>query len=165
MSKVKQKANYWPHGIVLSIVGVFGLCVWTVKEAMQYPVELDSFYFDSYYNVNQDINNILLKQKAFDEAYVVDIPKGDLTIGTNTISVKITEKMAGLSVDDANISLLLTRPHTRKADKKPTLVSHKEGVYTFTPFEIKDLGRWQIMTKVTVGELVSFNKLEVNATK
>ena len=165
MPKAKEKANYWPHAIVASIIGVFGLCVWTVKEAMEYPVELDSFYFDSYYNVNQDINNIILKQKAFDEAYTVNVLKKGFVLGENTLSIKVEEKVANLAVDDANITVVVTRPDSGKFDKKPKLLSHENGVYIFEPFDVQKLGRWQIMSKVTIGELTSFDKLEVNATK
>ena len=50
----KQKRNYWPHAIVLAIFGVAGLCVWTVNMAVDNPIEIDSFYFDSYQNVEQN---------------------------------------------------------------------------------------------------------------
>jgi hypothetical protein len=161
----KQKVNFWPHFIVLSIFGVAGLCVWTVKIAVNNPVEMDSFYFDSYYNVDQDINNIILKQQAFDKKYHVTLPNKNFTIGTNSLTIKVDEIASGKGVDDANITVVITRPNTQRLDKKPKQLSSQDGVYSFEPFEIKNLGRWQIMSKVTIGELTTFKKLEVNATK
>jgi hypothetical protein len=161
----KQKANYWPHFIVLAIFGVAGLCVWTVKIAVNNPVEMDSFYFDSYYNVDQDINNIILKQQAFDKKYSVTLPRKNFKLGINHITLKVNDLETGKGVDDANVTVVITRPNTQRLDKKPKQLSSQDGRYTFEPFEIQNLGRWQIMSKVTIGELTTFKKLEVNATK
>ena len=161
----KPKANYWPHSIVLAISAVAGLCVWTVNIAVNNPVELDSFYFDSYQNVEENYNDIINKQKAFDAKYLVEIPKKDFTIGMNSLALSVKEIEGAKGIDDANISLVITRPDTQRFDKKPKLASVKNGLYTFENFDIQKLGRWQIMSKVTVGELTTFKQLEVNATK
>jgi len=164
MSKIK--ANYWPHFIVGSIFAVGGLCVWTVKIAVEHPVEMDSFYFDAYQNVDQDINNIILKQQAFDKKYVVNIPKNNFVMGEqNSLAISINEIATDKAITDANITVVVTRPETQRLDKKPKLLSAENGIYTFENFEVEKPGRWQIMSKVTIGELTSFNKLEVNATK
>jgi hypothetical protein len=161
-----KKANYWPHAIVLSIFGVFGLCVWTVKKAVDNPVQMDSFYFESYQNVDENINEIMIRQKAFESKYSLEIPRENFKIGKkNSIEIKITKKDSGRFVNDANISVVITRPNTVEFDKHLDFISSKDGVYRFTPFEILRPGRWQIMSKVSVDGLISFNKLEVNATK
>jgi len=166
MSKPQEKANYWPHFIVASIFGVAGLCVWTVKIAVEHPVEMDSFYFDSYQNVDQDYNNIILQQQAFDKKYLVNLPDKDFIIGKeNTLMISIEEIASEKSISDANITVVITRPETQRLDKKPKLLNVENGIYTFENFEVEKLGRWQIMSKVTIGELTTFKKLEVNATK
>ncbi len=160
-----QNRNYWPHGIVLAIFGVFGLCVWTVSEASKHPVEMDSFYFDSYQNVELNYNDIIHKQQAFDKKYVIDVPKNNFKLGKeNSIALSIKEKADSSGIDDANVTVVITRPDTRQFDKKPKLVSQKNGLYTFEPFSVQKPGRWQILSKVTIGDLTSFTKLEVNAT-
>ena len=161
----KAKSNYWPHFIVGSIFGVAGLCVWTVKIAVNNPVEMDSFYFDTYYNVDQDINNIILKQQAFDKQYKVNLPKNNFVMGANTFALTVHEIESAKAINDANVTVVITRPDTQRLDKKPKLLSTENGIYTFEPFDIEKLGRWQIMSKVTIGELTTFKKLEVNATK
>jgi hypothetical protein len=161
-----KKANYWPHAILLSIVGVFGLCVWTVKKAVDNPVQMDSFYFESYQNVDEDINNIMMRQKAFDKKYILEIPKENFKLNSeNSIWIKLTNKKSGKAVNDANISVVITRPNTVEFDKKPKLISSENGLYKFSKFEIHKPGRWQIMSKITAEGLTSFNKIEVNATK
>jgi len=161
----KEKANYWPHAIVLAIFGVAGLCVWTVNIAVNNPVELDSFYFDSYQNVEQNYNDIINSQEAFDAKYDVILPAKDLKIGKNTIMIKVMDKEHNSGIDEANVTVVITRPDTQRLDKKPKVISTLNGVYALEPFEIKRLGRWQIMSKVRVGDLTTFKKLEVNATK
>jgi len=165
MMMSNNKANYWPHFIVASIFGVAGLCVWTVKIAVEHPVEMDSFYFDSYQNVDQDYNNIILQQQAFDKKYSVDIANNNFIIGMNSLTVSIKDLAGEKVISDANVTVVITRPDTQRLDKKPKVLSVDNGVYTFSNFDIQKLGRWQIMSKVTIGELTTFKKLEVNATK
>lgn len=160
-----SKANYWPHFIVASIFAVAGLCVWTVKIAVEHPVEMDSFYFESYQNVDQDYNNIILKQQAFDKKYSVDVATKSFTIGENSLILNINEIASNDTISDANITVVITRPDSQRFDKKPKVLSSENGVYTFEKFDVQKLGRWQIMSKVTIGELTTFKKLEVNATK
>ena len=160
------KRNYWPHFILASIFAVASLCVWTVKIAVNTPVEMDSFYFDSYQNVELNYNDIIHKQQAFDKKYVIDIPKHDFKIGEeNSLSLSIKELVDSRGVDDANVTVVITRPDTSRLDKKPALLSKKNGIYTFEPFKVEKPGRWQIMSKVTIGDLTAFKMLEVNATK
>jgi nitrogen fixation protein FixH len=153
----------WPIGIVTSIIGVAGLCVWTVKIAQSLPVELDNTYFASYRELDMNANKIILEQQAFDKKYEVNLEQKDFIIGENSIEIKLTDKQQQ-AVNDANIDVIITRPHTTSTDKKLTVVSSKDGVYKLTPFEVKELGRWQIQSKVTIANLTAFNKLEVNAT-
>lgn len=160
----KSKGNYWPHAILLAIFGVAGLCVWTVNIAVNNPVEVDSFYFDSYQDVETNYNDIIHKQEAFDQKYRVILPRKNLTMDKENQIVLKVESLQGTGANDANVTLVLTRPDTNKYDKKPKLVSVNDGSYTFEPFLVEKPGRWQIMSKVTIGDMTSFNKLEVNAT-
>jgi nitrogen fixation protein FixH len=161
MSKIGTKA--WPIGITISIIAVAGLCVWTVKVAESVPVELDNTYFSSYRDLDMNANKIILEQQAFDKKYSVELPKKDFKIGQNEVEIKVTDKQ-NTPVKDAKIDVVITRPHTTATDQKLKLVEFKNGIFKFEPFEIKDLGRWQIQSKITIDKLTSYNKLEVNAT-
>ncbi len=162
MSNIGAKA--WPIGITLSIIAVAGLCVWTVKVAESLPVELDNTYFASYRDFDMNANKIILEQKAFDEKYIVELPKKDFIIGQNEVEIKLTDKQNN-PVQEAKIDVVVTRPHTTATDHKLNLIEFKNGIFKFEPFEIKDLGRWQIQSKIVVNDLTSYNKLEVNATE
>jgi len=156
-------AKVWPIGITLSIIVVAGLCIWTVKVAESAPVELDNTYFASYRDFDMNANKIIIEQKEFDEKYIVELPKKDFKIGQNEVEIKLTDKQNN-PVSEAKIDVVITRPHTTATDQKLSLIEFKEGIFKFEPFEIKDLGRWQIQSKITVNNITSYNKLEVNAT-
>jgi hypothetical protein len=127
---------------------------------------MDSFYFVNYHEVDADINKIMMSQMAFDKKYTLEVPRDNFKLGgENSVSIKLTNKESGDAVNDANISVLITRPATVEFDKNLKLQSSENGLYEFSKFKINRPGRWQIMSKVTVGGLTSFNKLEVNATK
>jgi predicted secreted Zn-dependent protease len=159
-----KKANYWPHSIIASIFVVIGLCVWTVNVAINNPVEEDYSYFSKYQKVDEDINKILLKERAFNKKYSVVLSNNNFVIGQNSFELKVSNKEDNSSIDGAKVKVAITRPHTSKSDQDLKLLSDANGVYKFEPFEIKALGRWQIVSRVTVGELEAFQKLEVNAT-
>ncbi len=155
----------WPIGIILAIMGVMALGVWTIEQANIKPVVMDDYYFDTYQDVETNINDIIKKQQAFDKKYHVDIDKKAFILGKNTLSIVIKTN-TNKPVNDANITLKITRPDTNEFDKKPKLISQKNGVYNFESFDIQKIGRWQIMTKITTADqLISFSKNEVNATK
>ena len=147
-----QKVNYWPYAIVLSIFFVIGLCVWTVKIAVENQ------------QVDENINDILLKEQAFNKKYSVVLSNKNFVVGQNSFELKVIDKNDNSAIDQAKVKVAITRPHTSKSDQDLKLLSEKNGVYKFEPFEIKDLGRWQIVSRVTIGELEAFQKLEVNAT-
>jgi nitrogen fixation protein FixH len=161
MSKISPKV--WPIGIVLSIIAVAGLCIWTIKIAQSLPVEMDNTYFADYREVDENINEMIMKQRAFETKYNIDIEQKDFIIGNNEIEMKITDKQNSM-IDGAKVDIVVTRPHTTATDKKLIATSNKNGIYKFEPFEVKELGRWQIQSRVSINDLVAYNKLEVNAT-
>ncbi len=154
----------WPIGITLSILAVAGMCVWTVKVAQSAPVEYDNSFFDTYQNVDYNMNKMLTLQNEFNKKYSVNIERKDFIIGQNSVELKVTDKEEN-PINNAKIDVVITRPFTTRSDKKLKVISSKNGLYKFEPFEIKDLGRWQIQSKTTIDNLIAYNKLEVNATK
>ena len=72
MSENQNKKTLWPYGIALSIVAIIGACVATVIFSLDYPVHSDNFYFDKYQKVDENYNDIQLKQQNFENKYDVD---------------------------------------------------------------------------------------------
>ena len=155
----------WPIGIILAILGLILLSIWTIEQANKQPVVMDDYYFDTYQNVEMNINDIIRKQQAFDKKYDVTVAATAFNLGKNRVAITLKTK-EGQPVDDANITVKITRPDTDIYDQKPKVVSVSEGRYRFEEFNISRIGRWQIMTKITTpDQLVSFSKTEVNATR
>jgi hypothetical protein len=161
----KKKINYWPYAIVASIFLMIVAITYTVKVAFDNPVQMDDFYFSEYHNVDDKINDILALQKKFDAKYSVVLDGKDFVQGTNAIRLQILDKKSQTPIKDAKIQLKITRPNTLKYDLELKPLSLKDGYYIFKPFQLKKPGRWQVLTKVKVGDLVGFQKIEVNATK
>ncbi len=153
----------WPIGIVISILTITAMCIWTVITSLSVPIQMDNSYFKDYRDVDMNINEIIAKQKGFDTKYNVLLQQKDLKIGENSILVRVTDKQNN-AVNNATVDVKMTRPHTVESDIDLIFSANKDGVYQFEPFDIQDEGRWQIQTRVTINELISHNKLEVNAT-
>jgi len=155
----------WPIGIVLGIFGVIGLSIWTIEQANIKPVVMDDYYFEDLHYVEQHIDEIQMKQIGFDKKYNLSVPKDPFHVGTNNLKITLTTK-ENAPVSDANFTVKITKPDTSKYDKFIKVTSVKDGTYTFEPFEIEKIGRWQIKTKVTTpDDLTSFSVTDLNATK
>ncbi|OQX74139.1 MAG: hypothetical protein B6D59_03200 [Campylobacteraceae bacterium 4484_4] len=126
---------------------------------------MDNTYFADYRDVDENINELVAKERLFDSRYKVTVLPKHFTIGSNTITVAIHDLNGSKGIDEANITVLITRPDTNEYDKKLKPLSAENGLYKFEQFQIEKLGRWQILTKITLSESAAFKKTEVNATK
>ena len=164
MQTQKAERNYWPHTIIAMIVACIIACGWTIKIALDNPVEMDTFYMEKYQKVDQNINEIIELQTKFDAAFDLSYSTEQFVMGQNTMTLKLTDK-SGKVVNNANITMMLSRPETNKDNKqmKPTKVEN--GLYTFGPFDIQKPGRWQILSKIEMGEFKGYHKSEAYSNK
>ena len=164
MPKIKTERNYWPHAIIGMILCVVVAGGFTIRLAVTNPVEMDTAYMAKYQKVDLHINEILELQAKFDAQYNVHYSTNTFVLGKNSISINVTDKN-GHAINDASVSLLLSRPETNKnnLEMQPSQVAN--GNYTFDGITIEKPGRWQILTKIKIGELEGFQKYEVYAAK
>ena len=172
----KNTKTYWPHMILGFLMIGITLGYWTVKHAVQLPVQEVNAYMMKYQQADISINDILEKKAAFDSQYKITIqdvhmiPMHDnvnskivqpdvveLRKGTNHFSYVVSKK-DGAVVNDANVSFLLTRPHTRKDDVMIETVAFANGSYTTPELDISKAGRYTlqfraVMNKDTIGYL------------
>ncbi|MDR0666522.1 MAG: FixH family protein [Campylobacteraceae bacterium] len=166
MQKKKSK-NYWPHGIIISLLLIVIACIYTIIEAVKYPVELDTYYFDTKQNVDKNYDKIKASQEAFDKKYSVffEINGGSANlhaVGNNEVRVVINDK-EGRCDFDADIKLLLTRPETNRYNQNLALSNTEKCRWFFPPFSVETIGRWQFQAKITIGEDVGFFTYETSA--
>ncbi|AOO66141.1 FixH domain-containing protein [Sulfurospirillum halorespirans DSM 13726] len=144
------------------IIGCVISCGFTIKIAMDNPVEMDTFYMAKYQQVDHSINTILELQEKFNAKFDLAYSTEKFEMGQNSITIRLSDK-SGQPVNDANVMMMLSRPDSNKENKemKPSLVEN--GNYTFGPFEINKPGRWQILSKIDVGEFKGYHKNEAYA--
>ena len=164
MQTQKAERNYWPHTVVAMIIACIIACGWTIKIALDNPVEMDTFYMEKYQKVDQTINEIIELQTKFDAAFNLSYSTEQFAIGKNSITLKLTDK-SGKTIDDATITMMLSRPETNKDNKQMSPSKIENGLYTFAPLDIQKPGRWQILSKIEMGDFKGYHKNEAYAAK
>jgi hypothetical protein len=141
--------NYWPHFIIALVAFAVVLGVWTVRVAMDNPVQLDNSFMMKYQDVDNNYYQIERAARNFDKNYLFTFQNKKLKTGENLLVFEVKRK-DGEPVSTAEVELLITRPDTTKYDRR--LKAHyKEGKYVATvnlPLE----GRWDVNVKVTIDD-------------
>ena len=159
----KKESNYWPHFIIALVVFAIILGVWTVKTAIDNPVEMDNSYMMKYQDVDKNFYKIEKEKKEFDKRYLVRVKNERLKRGKNLIQIIVKDKNETKEIDSAQIELLLTRPETTKYDKK-VKAKYVDGIYV-AEVEIPKEGRWNIILKVTVGDLTRYFTIKLSTRR
>ncbi|HFD13984.1 MAG TPA: hypothetical protein ENJ34_01625 [Epsilonproteobacteria bacterium] len=166
----KNEKTYWPHMIIGFIFIGITLGYWTVKHAVQMPVQEVNEYMMKYQDADMGINDILEKKQAFDKDYTIKlndvvmmvmtdnvnskIPQPNavtLSKGANHFSYSVTKK-DGTVVSNAKVSFLLTRPHTVKDDVMIEKVSFKDGMYVTPELNIQNPGRYTLQFRAKIDD-------------
>ena len=164
MDKVKNERSYYPYVVVGMILACVVACGFTVKIAIDNPVEMDTFYMEKYQKVENNINEIMELQGKFDAKFNLAYSTEKFQIGQNSITLKLTDK-SGEPINNAHVTMMLSRPDSNKANQEFTSSHAENGNYTFGPFEITKPGRWQILSKIEVGEFKAYHKNEAYAAQ
>ena len=163
---IKKEKNYWPHAIVTVLCFMVFACAMVVKIAMDNPVQMDSFYLEKYQQVNENINEIRAKQKLFEENYALEYKTIKFTMGeSNSFKMSIKNIKDQSIVQNAQIKLVISRPDTNEFNQEFALKNATDGVFIFDGIEAVKPGRWQVLTKIKIGDKSSFNRYEVYASK
>ena len=154
--------NYWPHFIIALVIFAIALGVWTVKTAIDNPVELDNSYMMKYQDVDKEIYDILKMQKEFEKNYrFVPLTK-KLSYPDATFAFKVLDK-EGNEVKNLKATVLFTRPETTKYDIK-VQAEYVDGRYiarTKLPLE----GRWNVIVKLNLDKLTVYEKFKMSTIR
>lgn len=175
MAENKQK-TYWPHMIVGFLMLAIILSYWTVKSASSMPVQESNTYMMKYQMADIHINEITKSKQAFDRDYVIHIKDAEtmvmtdninsnrpqlnpvkLSQGSNTFSYEVLSK-DNVSVSDANVTFLLTQPHSRKQDKLFDSIPSENGKYVIKNVNISKPGRYTLQLKVVIGGKIGYSE-------
>jgi len=151
----KKEINYWPYAIVGMILTVVILGIWTIKVAVKNPVQLDNSYMMKYQDVDENINEIMAKQKLFDSKYKIDLSSNKLQIGKNRVIINLISR-DGKIVKNPEIVAIITRPTTAQYDINLNKFKFDGKNYISEEFELKNSGRWNIEVRVKIGEDIGY---------
>jgi nitrogen fixation protein FixH len=164
VDKVKSERSYYPYVVVGMILGCVVACGFTIKIAVDNPVEMDTFYMEKYQQVDHSINTILELQEKFNAKFDLAYSTEKFDMGQNSITLTLTDK-SGAPINDAKMTMMISRPDSNKENKQFNPSKVENGHYTFGPFEINKPGRWQILSKIELGEFKGYHKNEAYAAQ
>lgn len=155
-----SSGKIWPYSIAIAIGMVFSFCVATVFITSKGHINESNLYMEGYHSVDADANKILEADIAFNKKYTISYINNQLSTKNSTIQYKIVDKN-NHPINDAKITLMITRPDAN-IDVKPTDPNIKDGIYTFSDVQLPREGRWDIMTKVNIGQDYTFYNLKAD---
>jgi hypothetical protein len=177
MVKKSNKKTYWPHMILGFLTIGITLGYWTVKHAISLPVQESNEYMLKYQKADMNINEIVDSEALFDKSYTIKIIDAKkivhelenakrakeekvilLHLGQNRFKYSINKK-DGSVVSDANVTFLLTRPHTRKEDVLVENVKISNDKYIINDINITKAGRYTLQLRAKIGDATGYSQL------
>ncbi len=176
MAKNNEK-TYWPHMIVGFLAVGLTLSYWTVKSASSLPVQESNQYMLRYQTADININQIMERKIAFDKDYTIKLSNVEMMVmtdninsnrpqpnvvklsqGSNNFTYKVVTK-DGTGVTDANVTFLLTQPHSRKEDKLFVNIPYKDGKYQIKDVDIQKPGRYTLQFRAEIADIMGYSEV------
>jgi len=161
----RKSTNFWPHAILGIILAVVIGGAFSIKEALNYPVQESTYFMKKYQSVENHAYELEQQKDIFDKNFKIIYSLKRFRVGKNSLSLKIINRKSNKPVKDADIELLLTRPNTNNLNKNLKPIKIENGSYIFRDLDIEKLGRWKILTTTTVDGFRGFNSYDINATR
>ncbi len=176
MARNKEK-TYWPHMILGFLVLGITLGYWTIKSVNSMPVQESNNFMLKYQIADMNINEIIERKQAFDKHYSINITDADtmemkdnihsrnkeanqvkLVQGLNAFNYTIVAK-DGTVIKDANVTFLLTQPHSVKEDQLVENIPFVDGKFRVTNINITNPGRYTLQLRAKVGETIGYSEI------
>ena len=161
MNKFLESGKIWPYAIGIAITAVFIAAVSTVVIANTLPVEKSDTYMMEYHAADASANELIKARIAFNKKYKIQYVTDGLSLESSVLKYKLTT-LSGEAVNEANILAIITRPNNHKHDQKLLNPSVEDGVYTFDSVTLPLAGRWDVMAKISVGDLQRFYNVKAD---
>lgn len=157
----KNAGRKWPVIIAVATLVVVAFGAFTIKVAMNNPVQMSDYGMQSYHEYDKNANEIINAKIAFDQKYTVSFLSAQITQLGSVLAYQVTDK-SGNAVNDAAFEVVMTRPDNTNDNVKVTKFDVSEGKYTFNPVDLPKAGRWDILAKVTVGSYQRYYNLKAD---
>ena len=155
-----NKGKIWAYSVGFSIILVFGFCVATVMITSSANIQETNEYMTNYQSAEQNANDYINNKIAFDKKYKILYTPNDLTQSADVL-FKVTT-ITGTVVENAKLTILVSRPETHIYDQKLESTILKNGNYIFENVKFEKVGVWDIITKVEIGEYSRFYNVKVD---
>lgn len=172
-----NKKTYWPHMILGFLTIGITLSYWTVKSASSMPVQESNEFMLKYQMADININEIMERKIAFDKAYTIHLLDVETMVmtdnvnsnraqpnpvkllqGMNTFAYEVVTK-EGTKVSDANVTFLLTQPHSRREDQLFKDLPYLDGKYQAIDVNISKPGRYTLQLRAEVGDTIGYSEI------
>ena len=151
----------WPYSIAASIIFIFGACVATIVVATKLPVEKSDTYMMGYHEADNSANELISARIEFDKKYKIAYITDGMDLDNSSIKYKVTD-LDSNAVDNAKVEVVLTRPNSRQHDQELTNPTVQDGIYTFDSINLELKGRWDVMARVSVGDLQRYYNVKTD---
>jgi len=153
-------ARIWPYAIGGSIIMVFGFCVATVMVTKNANIQETNEYMTNYQSAEKNANDYINNRISFDKKYKIKYVASKLD-DTSDIFFKVTD-LNNKSVENAKLTILVSRPETHEYDLKLQNSIYANKVYTFKDVKLPKIGIWDIITKVEIGKDSRFYNIKID---
>ncbi|MFA6192841.1 MAG: FixH family protein [Sulfurimonas sp.] len=157
----KNSGKIWPYAISTAIALVVAAGVATVVISIKTPVENSDAFMMNYHEADAKANDLIEARIAFDKKYKIQYIADSLDCNGCVIKYKVSD-LNSKQVSDANITVVLTRPDGHKYDKELNNPTIENGIYSFDSVKLEKEGRWDIMAKVSVGDLQRYYNVKAD---
>ena len=156
-----KSGKQWPIFVSLAIMGVVGLGYWTIKETIKSDLSQSDIYLSKYQNVDEHINDYLEKNIEFNKHFTAKVVSAKLSEKNTSIEYGIATK-SNIPVNDANVTLVLSRPIADAKDitRKPDRIEN--GVYVFEGITLPKKGRWNLYFHTKLNGYERFDNLKAD---
>jgi hypothetical protein len=177
MAKKNKEKTYWPHMILGFLFLGITLSYWTVKSASSVPVQESNEYMMKYQQADMNINEIIERKILFDKNYKIELLNVKMAVqeienakrakeeksvvlasGENSFSYRVVNNDA-VFMPDANVTFVLTRPHTVKDDMVVENIPIVDGIFKVSNISITKPGRYTLQLRAKIGDAIGYSEI------
>jgi nitrogen fixation protein FixH len=162
--KKENSGKGWPYAIGAAITFVFFAGVATVVITANANIQMSDNYMTKYQNADAKANHFIKERLRFNNAYIITYNAKDFTNNNSFISYKVSDKEGHL-INNAKLTLAMSRPETDIYNKSFNMPKIKNGIYTFSLGKLERKGIWNFILKVEVADKQRFFNLKADTRK
>ena len=156
-----KSGKIWPYILGGSITMVFGFCVATIVVTSKANIQESNTYMTYYQDADAKANELIKARIAFDKQINVNFIQKQLEKNGTDITYTINDKN-GNAINNAKLSVLVSRPETHTLDQELNNPSITNGKYTFVNVKFEKPGVYNFIAKVEVGNLSRFYNIKAD---